>query len=114
SSLSLASPSPRPLPSFPTRRSSDLQARALMEDQQMLEHPFFSKIGAFSVNLSNTQSAIRSLRYAVKSFERPNASLFIYPEGTITPAGTTLQFEKGLAWLAQEFSEAEIVPIAIY
>lgn len=90
------------------------QARALMEDQQMLEHPFFSKIGAFSVNLSNTQSAIRSLRYAVKSFERPNASLFIYPEGTITPAGTTLQFEKGLAWLAQEFSEAEIVPIAIY
>src|SRR5699024_12638087 len=52
------------------------QARALMEDEQMREHPYFSKIGAFSIKRSDKKSAIRSLRYAIRYFERHNASLF--------------------------------------
>ncbi|SMO78360.1 lysophospholipid acyltransferase family protein [Fodinibius sediminis] len=90
------------------------QARALMEDKQMRAYRFFQKIGAFSINRADRRSAIRSLRYAVASFERPRASLFIYPEGTITPAGSALEFEGGLAWLSQQLPQVDVVPIGIY
>lgn len=90
------------------------QARAIMEDTQMRKYGLFQKIGAFSVNLENKRSIATSLRYAVRSFERPNASLFIYPQGTITPAGSTLEFEGGLTWLSQQLPRVDVVPIGIH
>lgn len=90
------------------------QARAMMEDKQMVEHPFFQKIGAFSINREDKQHSVTALRYALQSFERPHASLFIYPEGTITPAGTPMQFEGGLAWLSGKLPQVDVVPIGIY
>lgn len=90
-------------------------ARAMMEDKQMKEHSFFSKIGAFSVNLQDPRSAVRSLRYAVKSMEREKASLFIYPEGKIVPFSVKKpHFKKGLGWLSRKCPEADVVPIGIY
>jgi len=90
-------------------------ARAMMEDKQMRQHSFFKRIGAFSVNLENPRAVIRSLRYAVDSFERPNSSLFIYPEGAIVPFSTNKpSFKKGLAWIAQKSPEADVVPIGVY
>lgn len=54
------------------------------------------------------------MRYAVQSFQREHASLFIYPEGSITPAGTKMNFEGGLAWLFSKLSDVDFVPIGIY
>tara|TARA_R100001143_G_C3360687_1_gene135322 strand:+ start:4991 stop:5542 length:552 start_codon:yes stop_codon:yes gene_type:complete len=91
------------------------KARAMMEDKQMREHNFFQRIGAFSVNLQNSKSLITSLRYAVHSMERPQASLFIYPEGEIVPFNTDKpNFKKGLAWIAEKCPDVDIVPIGIY
>lgn len=90
------------------------KARAMMEKKQMQKYPFFKKIGVFSIDREDKKQAIRSLRYAVESFERPNASLFIYPEGTITPTGSPMQFEGGLAWLSRQLPEVDVVPIGIY
>lgn len=81
----------------------------------MRKHTFFSKIGAFSINLENPKASIASLRYAVKSMKRNNASLFIYPEGTITPVSENKPtFKKGLSWLYQNMDRVDFVPIAIY
>lgn len=89
--------------------------RAMMEDKQMIEHKFFQKIGAFSVNLQNSKSLITSLRYAVNSMKRPQASLFIYPEGEIVPFSTDKpNFKKGLVWIAEKSPDVDIVPIGIY
>jgi 1-acyl-sn-glycerol-3-phosphate acyltransferase len=90
------------------------QGRAMMEDEQMRQYFFFQKIGAFSVNRAAPKSTIPSLRYAVKSLQRPNASLFLYPEGKITPAGSKLTFEGGLSWLNKQLPDIDIVPIGIY
>lgn len=90
------------------------QARALMEDKQMEKYPFFKWIGAFSINREDSRKAITSLRYAVKSFQRENASLFIYPEGSITPAGSPINFEGGLAWLHNKLVGVDFVPVGIY
>lgn len=91
------------------------KARALMEDKQMQQYTFFSKIGAFSINLENPKASIQSLRYAVKSMERENSSLFIYPEGTITPASNSApDFKYGLAWLYSKTGQIDYVPVHIY
>ncbi len=89
-------------------------ARALMEDKQMRQYPFFKKIGAFSIDREDPRKAITSLRYAVQSMNRDRASLFIYPEGKITPVGSPMNFEGGLAWLQSKIPEADFVPIGIY
>lgn len=88
--------------------------RAVMEDKQIIKYPFFQKLGAFSINREDPQKAIKSLRYAVSSFERDHSSLFIYPEGTITPTGSAMDFEGGLAWLHNELDDVDFVPIAIH
>lgn len=86
-----------------------------MEDKQMREYTFFSKIGAFSINLEDPKSSIRSLRYAVESMERKNSCLFIYPEGKITPlSDSPPYFKKGLSWLYTETQDVDFVPIHIY
>jgi len=91
------------------------KARAMMEDKQIKEHKFFQKIGAFSVNLEHTRSLITSLRYAVNSMSRPQASLFIYPEGKMVPfTADKPKFKKGLVWIAEKCPEVDIVPIGIY
>jgi 1-acyl-sn-glycerol-3-phosphate acyltransferase len=89
-------------------------ARAIMEDKQMKQYSFFRMIGAFSIDRDDPRKAITSLRYAVQSMKRERASLFIYPEGKITPAGSPLKFEGGLAWLRSKIPEADFVPIGIY
>lgn len=81
----------------------------------MRKHSFFSKIGAFSIDLGNPKASLRSLRYAIESLERENACLFIYPEGKITPAsGSTPDFKNGLSWLYKKANEIDFVPIGIY
>ncbi len=90
------------------------QARALMEDKQMKRYGFFKKIGAFSINREDPRKVVTSLRYAVQSMKRENASLFIYPEGSITPVGSELSFEGGLAWLHDKLPDVDFVPIGIY
>lgn len=81
----------------------------------MIRYKFFQKIGAFSVDLKNSKSIISSLRYAVHSMDRPQASLFIFPEGEIVPFSTVKpRFKKGLSWIAKKCPDADIIPVGIY
>lgn len=55
------------------------------------------------------------MRYAVDSLQRANSSLFIYPEGKLTPISDSKPvFKEGLAWLSQKTEGVEFVPIAFY
>lgn len=103
------------IPLLLNRKLFRQNARAMMEDKQMQEHSLFKRIGAFSVNLENPRSAVRSLRYAVDSMKRPHSSLFIYPEGKIVPFSTEKpEFKKGLGWIVSHCTDADVVPIGIY
>ncbi|MEQ9310608.1 MAG: lysophospholipid acyltransferase family protein [Balneolaceae bacterium] len=103
------------LPLYLNRKLFKQKARAIMEDKQMRQYLFFSKIGAFSINLEDAKSSIKSLRYAVDSMKRENSCLFIYPEGKLTAVSDSKPtFEKGLAWLYQKMEDIDFVPIAFY
>jgi 1-acyl-sn-glycerol-3-phosphate acyltransferase len=102
------------LPLYLSRNIFGQRARAIMEDTQMIKHRFFSKIGAFSIDLSDHRSTITSLRYAVESTNRPNSGLYIYPEGELTPVSNSRpDFKQGLAWIYQNIEAGvDLVPIA--
>jgi 1-acyl-sn-glycerol-3-phosphate acyltransferase len=104
------------LPLFLSRNIFDQKARAIMENKQMRKHKFFARIGAFSINLSDPKSILRSLRYAIESLENPNISLYIYPEGELTPVSESKpNFKKGLAWIYKNLDqEVDFVPISFY
>jgi 1-acyl-sn-glycerol-3-phosphate acyltransferase len=94
-------------------------ARAIMEDRQMRQYPFFSWIGAFSIHLKDPRGAVASLRYALDSMKRERASLFIFPEGRINMVSDTLPtFQDGLGWLVRQTSlngiDVDIVPVSIH
>ena len=90
-------------------------ARGMMEDKQLHKYPFFRRLGVFSIGLSSPRSSMQSLRYAIKSMERPNASLYIYPQGKIVPFSVdNLEFRKGIGWLAKKLPDSDLVPVAIY
>lgn len=85
-----------------------------MEDKQMIEYSFFKKIGAFSVSRENKRKAVTSLRYAVDSMKRNNASLFIFPQGKIVSEHQKqLEFENGIGWLHQQCPDCLFVPITV-
>ncbi|MFY0684348.1 MAG: lysophospholipid acyltransferase family protein [Balneola sp.] len=104
------------LPLYLSRKFFNQPVRAMMEDKQIKKYKFFPKIGAFSVNLSDSRSVLKSLRYAIKCMERDRACLFIYPEGELTPTSESKPtFKKGLAWLFKEMDNTvDFVPIAFY
>lgn len=86
-----------------------------MEEKQMREYKFFSKIGAFSISLGDSHSQISSLRYALESMKISNASLYIFPEGGFTPATSEKpDFKEGLSWLYKQCDNVDFVPISFY
>lgn len=90
------------------------RGRALMEDVQMRRYPFFRWLGTFPVNRSEKRSAIRTLRFALDFMRSERAGLYLYPEGAITPPGTPMDFEGGLAWLYGRLGgEVDFVPVGI-
>ena len=73
------------LPNYLNRRFFGQKTRGMMDIRQLKKHPFFTKIGAFSVDLNQPRSAIYSLRYALEHLQIPNASIYLFPEGEIVP-----------------------------
>jgi len=58
---------------------------------------------------------MQSLRYAIRSMDRPNAALYIYPQGRIVPFSTDgLEFKKGIGWMAKKMPQIDLVPVGIY
>ncbi|HAC14612.1 MAG TPA: hypothetical protein DCE78_01525 [Bacteroidetes bacterium] len=89
-------------------------ARAVMEDIQIKKYPFFSRIGAFSINRQNMKSALYSLDYGAEWLKHPKNSLFLYPEGKITSAISPIQVENGFLKVVQQVPDAHIVILTIF
>lgn len=68
--------------------------------------------GHISIDRSDTQSAIRSLRAAGQRVREENATVVIFPEGTRSPTGALLPFKKGAFMLAIH-TGVDIVPTAV-
>lgn len=103
------------IPFYLNQKIFKQNARGIMDSKQLSRYPFFRKLGVFSIDLVNPRSALSSLRYALESMDRPNASLYIYPQGKIVPFSTdNLTFKNGIGWLAKKCPDVDVVPVGIY
>lgn len=67
------------------------------------------------MNLDDPRTSMKSLRYAVESMRREQASLFIYPEGRILPYSIKKPvFKQGLSWITGQLQGVDVVPVGIY
>lgn len=78
--------------------------------------PFFGRAwraaGHISIDRSNRESAIESLRTAGDQIRRDNSSVIIFPEGTRSRTGELQPFKKGAFMLALQ-ARVQVVPVIV-
>ncbi|MDO7906498.1 lysophospholipid acyltransferase family protein [Paenibacillus sp. JX-17] len=86
----------------------------MMEERQLLQYPFFRKIGAFSMNAGSAPDIRRSLLYA-SSLLKQGGRVWIYPQGEIQHLETRpLIFKRGIGFMLGQLPEAAVVPVTLY
>lgn len=85
-----------------------------MEDTQMRQYRFFSRIGAMSINRGNIRSALYTLQHASEWLNEVNTALFLFPEGKITNPATPIHIEGGVMRIINAAPECLLVPISIF
>lgn len=85
--------------------------------EEMNRFPLFQYIGCFPVNKKSAQSAVKSLKYAVTTLDKPDIAFWIFPQGIIRPPKYRPEiFQSGLAFMIDEAVEKyggiNIVPVA--
>ena len=54
-----------------------------VDERQMREHPFFARLGCFSIDRTNARRAAESLDYAAGRLKTPGTALVLFPQGRI-------------------------------
>ncbi|HEX8904654.1 MAG TPA: lysophospholipid acyltransferase family protein, partial [Longimicrobiaceae bacterium] len=84
--------------------------------KELLKIPLFGRAmeaaGHISIDRSNREAAIESLRVAGEKIRRSPGAVVIFPEGTRSRTGRLMPFKKGAFVLAAE-AQVAIVPTAI-
>jgi 1-acyl-sn-glycerol-3-phosphate acyltransferase len=95
-----------------TREMSQKAVYCMMEEKQLKEYRFFSRLGAFSVDLSSPIRAGASIRYALRLLRKNDSALWIFPQGKICPAQAPIEVRPGTDYMAKHAPHALLVPVA--
>ncbi|MFP4555827.1 MAG: lysophospholipid acyltransferase family protein [Bacteroidales bacterium] len=81
----------------------------MMLEKELAKRKFFSKAGAFSINL-NSRSIINSLNYCQQILSNPNNLLLMFPQGRLeSQHHSGIKFRKGIERIAKQSPEARII-----
>lgn len=87
---------------------------APIDADALVKYPFFRKLGFFPVEQHSARGAIAFLRGSAEVLARPNAALWLTPQGRFADARERpVQFRSGLAHLADRISTATFLPLAV-
>lgn len=86
--------------------------------EEMNRFPLFAKAGAFPINKKSPQEAIKSLKYAVEILNKPEISLWLFPQGIIKPPNfRPIEFQTGITYMAQNIAKryggVNLIPVAV-
>ena len=80
---------------------------------QVAAHPFFTRIGAFSVDRADGRDGMRAVRHAGELLDG-GAAVVIFPQGQIEPADRRpLNFEGGVGRIVRRCPRATVVPVGL-
>ena len=89
-------------------------AYAPMEAEALKHYGFFRKIGAFPVDNTSSRAGAQFLRQAVRISERPEALLWMTPEGKFTDVRERpVRWKYGTAALTRSLGSCTVVPLAL-
>ena len=95
-------------------RTERPQPAYVMSDlQQVRKHPFFRRVGAFSVDRTSARDGLRAVRYAVDRLNG-GAAVVIFPQGGVRPADERpVRFERGVERILSLAPAADVVVVAV-
>jgi 1-acyl-sn-glycerol-3-phosphate acyltransferase len=86
-----------------------LDGYSMMDAKNLRKLPFFSRIGAFGVDLEDPADGAHAIRYAAKLLDRPGRLVWIFPQGRERPVtARPLQFRIGAAAVARVAKRARV------
>lgn len=86
----------------------------IMQGSQLERYPFFRRIGCFGATAATLQKTRTVAALATTLLcERSNRTLWLFPQGELLPARTTIQFRSGAARIALGTPHVLVVPVAL-
>ena len=95
-----------------------MKGRLRLMIEEMNRFPLFQYIGCFPVNKKTPQDAIKALRYAATTLDKPDINFWLFPQGIIRPPHYRPEvFQSGIAYLVQNavknFGGVNICPVSV-
>ncbi|WP_079480478.1 lysophospholipid acyltransferase family protein [Halobacillus salinus] len=87
---------------------------AMMSEKGMKKHPFFQKVGGYSINAELRRGMIESLQYSIQLLNE-DKTVWIFPQGQEEHLEKRpLEFFSGTAYIAEHSEDVNVVPISLY
>lgn len=81
---------------------------------QVARHPFFRRVGAFSVDRTSPRDGLRAIHYAAGLLNQSPCAMVIFPQGKIEPAEKQpLRFQRGIERLIAMAPDADLYLVAL-
>ncbi len=96
------------------RRERPQAAFAMSDVVQVRRHPFFRRVGAFSVDRTRPRDGMRAVRHAADLLNGGPNAVVIFPQGGVQPADARpVRFEGGAARVLALAPAAAVVVVAV-
>lgn len=90
-----------------------IDAYVMMEIEQLTDHKFFSRLGAFSVDKSSATSAYKAIKYSVDLLKDNKKVLWIFPQGKMLPNDARpLSFYSGLSNIIKKSGDVNLFSLS--
>ena len=86
--------------------------RVMVDEEQVRAHPFFRRIGAFSVDRKSPRDALRACAHAA-SLLNSGHPVLLFPQGSIRPLHEPLHLERGFTYILDRAPTASVVILTL-
>lgn len=97
---------------FLTRFEPNKEFYCMMEEKQLQHYRFFTWLGAFSVDPTNSLRAAGTVFYSLRLLKRRKTMLWIFPQGKMTNAHERIDIQPGADFLAHRSNNTLMLPVA--
>jgi chlorobactene lauroyltransferase len=84
----------------------------MMEEKQLAHYRFFTWLGAFSVDATNSLRAAAAVRYSINLLKKTSTVLWIFPQGRQATPHERIQIKPGADFLSRRAPQALMLPVA--
>lgn len=97
---------------FLTRFQRRKDFYCMMEEKQLQHYRFFTWLGAFSVDPSNSLRAAGAVFYSLRLLKQVKTMLWIFPQGKMVNAHARIEIQPGADYLAHRSNNTLMLPVA--